>query len=304
MSTLFQRVSRFAHKSPRERRLSARHFTRIALSKIPYLPMRTRLPLGAGGATHFWWSYVDFMFQSDRKFSDYWGHDLDELCFLWNMLRPEMVVFDVGAHHGIYSVLAAKRVGSGGRVVAFEPSPAECRRLRLHLRMNAISTVAVEPMALSSSSGQAEFFRVIDGYKGRSGLRFPLFPDSPSPVEPMRVEVTTLDEYVRKHRIERLDLMKVDVEGAELEILRGGSRVISTLRPMALCEIWDFVTHPWGHSARDVITQLETNGYRWFDFQRGGFLSPHELQNTYGEVKNFLAVPEEKVSVIADWIAR
>jgi FkbM family methyltransferase len=297
------RASNFAQKPAQEKRLTVRYFTRLALSKFPYAPFRVRLPLPSGGAAFFWWSYVDFMFQPDRALRDYWGQDIGELRFLWNFLRPGMVVFDIGAHHGVYAVLAAKRVGARGRVVAFEPSPVECRRLRLHLWMNRISSVKVESVALSSTTGQAEFFRVLEGYKGRSGLRFPRFPDRPSPVQAMQVSVTTLDEYINQQHFERVDLMKIDAEGAELEILRGSSRLLSTVRPIALCEVWDYVTGPWGHRARDVACYLQGLGYHWFEFRPDGTLFFHKLQDSYDEVKNYLAVPEEKLPIVLNWVS-
>ena len=93
----------------------------------------------------FWWSYVVPYFDPTRGFFDYWGHDLGDLRFLWKNLEPGIVFLDIGAHHGVYSIVAAKKLGANGTVVAFEPSSREYRRLRLHLRLNRLRSVRAEP---------------------------------------------------------------------------------------------------------------------------------------------------------------
>jgi len=67
---------------------------------------------------------------------DLWGWDVRELRLLQRFLTPGMTVIDVGAHHGLYAILAARQVGATGRVIAFEPAPSVRRRLRWHLRLN------------------------------------------------------------------------------------------------------------------------------------------------------------------------
>ena len=108
----------------------------------------------------FWWSYVVPYFDATRGFFDYWGHDLGDLRFLWRNLKPGIVFLDIGAHHGIYSIVAAKKLGTNGTVVAFEPSSREYRRLRLHLRLNRLQ--------FSSSGTARSWFGNIHSY---------IFPD-------------------------------------------------------------------------------------------------------------------------------
>ena len=121
----------------------------------------------------FWWSYIVPYFSTTRGFFDYWGHDLGDLRFLWKNLTPGMVFLDIGAYHGIYSIVAAKKLGANGTVVAFEPSPDEYRRLRLHMRLNGLSFVRTEPLALGSASSTRTFFRVTSGDTTRGGASTP-----------------------------------------------------------------------------------------------------------------------------------
>jgi len=79
-----------------------------------------------------------------------------ETRFVQKFLRPGMTVVDVGAHHGLYTLLASKGVGRRGKVIAFEPSMRERRRLLSHLRVNACWNVVLEGCALGDEVGEAD----------------------------------------------------------------------------------------------------------------------------------------------------
>jgi hypothetical protein len=156
-------IKRLLNKSWGERLTTARYFVRQGLAKIPYLPVPVRLRMSETEEVEFWWSYVVPFFDARRDFFDYWGHDLGDLRYLWRMLRPGMVFLDIGAHHGVYTFVAAKRLGADGTVVAFEPSAREFRRLRLHLRLNRMRSVRAEPIAVGAIASKRKFFQVVSG---------------------------------------------------------------------------------------------------------------------------------------------
>jgi len=91
---------------------------------------------------------------SDAIFTD--SFEKAEIHFVENFLKEGMTVLDIGAHHGFYTILASKKVGPSGRVIAFEPSPRERRRLLLHLKLNQCSNVKVEPSYVHSLSEEAK----------------------------------------------------------------------------------------------------------------------------------------------------
>ena len=93
-------------------------FFRRGLAKVPYVPVPIRLNMSSKEEIQIWWSYVVPFFDASRSFFDYWGHDAADLQYLWRTLRPGMVFLDIGAHHGLYSLVAAKRLGTGGTVVS------------------------------------------------------------------------------------------------------------------------------------------------------------------------------------------
>jgi len=210
-----------------------------------------------------------------------------------------MTFFDIGAYHGIYTVLAAKRMGETGSVAAFEPSRRELRRLAFHLRLNGLSSVGLVPCAVGSEEGDVTFFTVLARNAMRNGLRAPLCADA---VETVVVHKKTMDNYLEQSGTTAVDLVKIDTEGAELEVFRGAQRLLTQLRPLVICEVLDSSTEPWGYPARDIVSRLQGHGYGWFDIQRDGSLLPHSLREEYPEVRNYLAVPEEKLDRVREFI--
>lgn len=165
-------------------------------------------------------------------------------------LRPGRVFVDIGANHGYFSVLAAALVGEGGRVVAFEPNPRIFRQLRTHVGLNDFDDrVTLLPSALADAPGEARLFVSQDvGNSGLSSLTPAsehLESGSLSEAHTVSVPVDTFDHWFASSGLSRVDLLKIDVEGAEALVLRGMS---ASLRADAIgaiiCETaWDGPTH-------------------------------------------------------------
>jgi FkbM family methyltransferase len=131
------------------------------------------------------------------------------------------VVYDIGANVGFYSLLASVIVGDTGHVYSFEPSPENLRELRRHLEMNHIKNCTVVGAAVSFDDGEAIFDPSGDRCMGHLAAHGSL-----------RVRTLTLDGLVSRKEIRPPNLMKIDIEGAELECLRGASNVIQESRPI------------------------------------------------------------------------
>jgi len=293
------RLTRFARKSAAEKRATIRFFARRALSRLPYAPIHTWLTLATGEPLRFWWSYIPMADHVDRTLLEYWGDDVGDLRFLCRFLRPRDVFVDVGAYHGIFSLVAAQKIGSEGRIIAFEPSERERRRFDLHMRWNGVRGVVLEPFAVSSGNEPLEFFTVASGFTTMNSLKKPPIDH---PVREITVEAISLDEYFKKHDVTRLDVMKIDVEGGEIEAFRGAAHMLRSLRPLVICEVLDWVARSWGHAARDVITFLQEFGYEWFDFRDDGTISRHQPLGEYPDARNYLAVPREKLALVERWL--
>src|ERR1700691_2715148 len=266
------RLENFLHRTWDERLMTARYLARQSLAKMPYVPVPVRMKVSEDDEIQFWWSYIVPYFDARRGFFDYWGLDL-------------------GAHHGVYSIVAAKKLGHRGTVVAFEPSPTEYRRLRLHVRQNCLSSIRTEPLALGSATSTRPFFQITLGDTTRGGLKP---PDSSDQVAVTTVETARLDDYLFRLPLERVDLVKLDVEGGEREVLEGASLVLTKFRPTFICEVLDATTQAWGYQAREIMLMLTRFDFDWFDICSDGSLIAHEIRDHYPDIRNYVAVPKEK----------
>ncbi len=288
-------LPRFWHKPWNEKLTTAQFLFWQGLAKLPFVPVPIYLDVTSTETVHLWWSYFVGFFDQDRAFFDYWGKDIGDLRFLWKILQPGNTLLDIGAYHGVYSVVAGRRVKNGGCIFAFEPSPRERRRLRLHLLWNGIRCARVEPFAVGGAASETSFFQVVSGDPTRNGLKPPATDDT---VGKITVKTISLDQYVAEAGIRKVDVMKLDVEGGELEVLRGATGMFNQFRPILICEVLDETTQVWGYKAREIISLLRTIGYLWFECRPDGTLIPHEILEKYPVVKNYVAVPREKLHLV------
>jgi len=285
---LSDRLRRFLTKPWPAKLESARFRWQRLLGSVP---VPVRLPFGC------WWVAWKDKVSPGIVAS---ASEMAELRFVERFLRPGMTVLDVGAHHGLYTLLASKQVGPRGRVIAFEPSSRERRKLALHLWLNTCSNVQIEEVALGAAEGQAEFFRVDSGETGCNSLRPPAVE---GPVSTLHVRVECLGEFLRRRHLDSVDFVKLDVEGAELEVLRGAAWLLTAPpRPVMLIEVSDLRTEPWGYAAPDIVAFLEQRGFRWFQALSGGQLCPMVLPEERLDT-NFVAVPEERLTEVRHLLA-
>jgi FkbM family methyltransferase len=213
-----------------------------------------------------------------------------EIAFVERFLQPGMNVLDIGAHQGLYTLLSSKRVGSRGRVIAFEPSPRERRALRLHVWLNLCANVTIQALAMGNEVAESDLYVVNGSQTGCNSLRP---PDVMSGTSPIRVRVTRLDHWLDQRKIDRVHFIKLDVEGAELDVLKGAERLLEDRpRPVILAEVQDVRTRPWGYRAKEIINQLSGKHFRWFRLSENGSLQ--DMDENLEELDgNFVAWPEE-----------
>jgi FkbM family methyltransferase len=157
-------------------------------------------------------------------------------------VRPGAVVLDVGANVGSYTLLFAMWAGPAGRVFAFEPAPEAREGLRRHVALNGLADrVEIVPAAASSTVGTARF--LIDGASGANAIAAGVARSATASID---VETTTIDEFCERRHIGP-GVIKIDVEGAELDVLEGARRVLARSDLQAFVEF-----HPSVWSARGV----------------------------------------------------
>ena len=287
-SALPHRLMRFLRRPAKTKYIA---IARRVQRAIPSLPIPVRLPFGA------WWLAKSSALDYELLTS---GFESAEIRFVQRFLRPCMTVLDIGAHHGLYTLLASKRIGAHGKVIAFEPSPRERVRLKKHLRLNRLRNVVLHEFALGAQTAEADLF-LADGINDWcNSLRRPV----ESAGQTVRVQVHKLDDVLSQSNVERVDFMKVDVEGAELDTFKGAIELLSRPpRPVVMAEVYDIRTHPWGYDACEIVRFLANLDYRWFSLNDDGTLAATSPDlATYDA--NLVALPEERTQEVQEKLSK
>ena len=171
--------------------------------------------------------------------------------------RPRMVVVDAGANLGVYTFLAARAVGDAGRVVAIEPNPSMFGLLSRNVLENGMRNVDLVCKAVGSGAGEMPLYRV----PGHPALASLSSANARASTDRIVVEVATLDSLLAGLEIDRVDLMKIDTQGAELEVLEGGCEMIERDRPLLFIEYWPAGLRGMNHDPRELLARLVAWGY-------------------------------------------
>jgi len=132
------------------------------------------------------------------------------------------VVVDVGAHYGFYTLYASRLVGADGMILAFEPHPDNYKGLLTNLRLNYVENVKTFNVALGEFDGQTKLY-----IRSHSGAHSILFRTK----NYVNVRITKLDTVIEKLDLKKVNLIKIDAEGAELNILKGARKVLEKFKP-------------------------------------------------------------------------
>ena len=170
-------------------------------------------------------------------------------------LKPGMTFVDVGANVGYYTLLAASLVGRGGRVLAFEPSPYAFDRLAETIKRNNLSQVCAVQSGLGDASGEAQLFSPLSGNHSPSMV-------SNGVGSPINVPVRRLDDWLAEHEVDRVDLMKIDIEGFEPNVIKGAAECVRQGRLRAiLCEFNKYWLEMNGSSPSQLYHLLTRSGF-------------------------------------------
>jgi FkbM family methyltransferase len=192
----------------------------------------------------------------------YFGeYETEETRLINRLARPGMIALDIGANLGYFTLQMARLAGPAGRVHAFEPNPEMFARLQDNVRLNPAlddGRIACHKQALGEADADAEFFCPVAGREGVGGLK----DIQRAPVgKVIRVAVQPLDDFLAAQRVSRVDFVKMDIEGGELGVLRGASRMLAEQRPVILFEAYEDNTAHYNYRVFDILSYLEQRGY-------------------------------------------
>ena len=216
----------------------------------------------------------------------YWTgfHEFREFVFLHRFLKSDMVFVDVGANLGEYTLFAAKRLLKG-KVMAFEPLPSMRRILHENITMNGFRNIEVYDFGLSDTSGEMMIHEFGDVHEGLATL----YPGRREGSSAHSVKLRTLDEVIFSLGLSRLDFIKMDIEGGELNALQGCKKVVEHFKPTFMVEINAITYRSAGYSATDVFRFFEGLGYRPHRLMKGGLL---KAETEIPEFANIVFAPQ------------
>ncbi len=203
---------------------------------------------------------------------DYWlgTYEMNLQQAIRDWAQPGMVAYDVGANIGYVSLLLAKRVGENGKVFSFEPLPDNQERLQKNVALNPNLSVRLIPKAVADKAGETTFLVHSSGGMGKLQGSFGKNVDFATQME---VETIGLDDFVYKEKNAAPNIIKIDIEGGEVQALKGMQRLLKKAKPILLIELHG---HEAAHAAWTVLREADYNLY----FMRAGYpkiTAPEEL---------------------------
>lgn len=185
---------------------------------------------------------------------------------VWDSLSPSLsegaVFLDVGAHIGYFSIKAAPKVGRTGHVLAFEPNPETLRVLRDNVTANHAGNIIVEPIACTDREQNITLYASAGFNTGMSSLSREnadiTYKEAPRAYS---VRGRPIDDVVRDRNLTRVDAVKIDVEGAEVSVLRGAVETLKRFHPKLVIEIVPEQLAGFKTTPEDVIAIIRSAGY-------------------------------------------
>lgn len=195
------------------------------------------------------------------------------IALLKHKIKPEMTVIDIGANIGEITLVSAKIVGNNGRVISFEPVNSIAEKLEEHVKINNLSQVKIIREGLAdkiqnnipiySSCGQ----EVSDEHNGLASL----YGQEEGKLL-QYININTLDHTVEMLNLERIDLIKIDIEGGELPCLYGAQAVLDRFKPMLIVEVQEFSAKQAGWETTELFEFLKNFGYKFYIIEKNGKL--------------------------------
>jgi FkbM family methyltransferase len=183
------------------------------------------------------------------------SYEMEKQKRILEYLKPGMIVYDIGANVGYYTLLFSRVIGNSGAVYAFEPFFENIYFLNKHLELNKLKNVIIVPVAISDKNGEIEF------YLSNSSLEGTLLKNNISYMDSIQVLSLSLDTYIALQTNCLPDLIKMDVEGAEYLVLVGMQKLMQLKKPIL------FIAFHGEEIARKCASILRQFNYRTINLE-------------------------------------
>lgn len=187
-------------------------------------------------------------------------------------LKNGDIFFDIGAHIGWYSLNAAQIVGKKGKVIAFEPNSNCIADLKRNKELNKFDNITIEEIAITDKNTRSDFW-IGDDMGGSLIQKNTMRLTIDKKIKKITVSAQTLDDYCKEHNIKKISLIKIDVEGAEMRVLRGAKITLKNLYPDIIIEWVDITFQADNTSKMRLINFFSAYGYYPYTFTSSGLKS-------------------------------
>ncbi|MGI8544955.1 MAG: FkbM family methyltransferase [Aridibacter sp.] len=242
---------------------------------------------------YFRWQKQRFF--SPPKLSSFMEIERAERIFYLEYLHEDMMVFDVGANVGDLTLLFS-RFALNGKVHAFEASRAAFEKLEIICRTAKRRNVILNHLALADEKGTIKLNIYDDDYLAFNSQAVRVIEESGKTVEPIGVEevsATTIDDYCKENKIEQIDLLKIDVEGAEFQVLKGAKQMLESQSIKCIAFEFGQPTYDMGNSAEMIEDLLVNAGYQVRNLIKSEPVFPRR-ENPEGVYSMQVATPAKK----------
>jgi len=226
------------------------------------------------------------------------NHEKSEQRLVKKIVKPGMVVFDIGANVGDYSSLLSKLVGESGKVYAFEPTSSIFQKLQARLTKSNYNNTYIFKKAVYSEDTRIELHEFPDEYSAWNSIGKPKMQNPQRKTEYVPivktelVEAIALDSFCKEREIEKIDYLKLDVEGAESDALKG---MVELLREKAIgfiqFEISQKMLEGLNRTAKETFDILIEHGYECHRIEGDGEIG-EKVIDSYSFYENYIAFRE------------
>lgn len=183
----------------------------------------------------------------------YWEKGLTTLAK--KIVKPNMIVVDIGGHIGYYSVLFSKLVLPRGKVFAFEPEPHNFELLSKNIKINNINNCEIINKAVSSANGTIKLYLDADNLGAHSAV------DTGHSKKIINVDTVTLDDYFENKKV-KVDLIKMDIEGYEYAVLEGAKNILEKNKDIVvIMEFCPLLINKTNHTPESIIENMKSYGF-------------------------------------------
>lgn len=198
------------------------------------------------------------------------NYEAAEIRLVKQSIKTDMTVVDIGANIGYFTLLFSQLSGKNGRVLAFEPEPENLGFLEKNIQVNNCKNIEVVAVALAESKGYIDFFVPEHTRSTASMVASNLIYEKG--VNKISVPTESLDEYLSSIGVSKVDFIKIDVQGAENIVFKGGQKTLAQEHLSIMMEYWPYGMNKAGTNVSEYLKMFEQYNFTFFELKENGNL--------------------------------